>query len=146
MTTNVDEKDHDLVFQGMKEAIGLEVQRLRDEGWPVLVWRDGKVVDIGRELEMQETGRAWFLIGFACSFVISILFGMIGFDTKWLPIGILKSFSMFMGVMCVGAYGLGAWYGDKHTRPICLVFLAVLFPLLACLIYSYFVNGFFADF
>ena len=55
MTTNVDEKDHDLVFQGMKEAIDLEVQRLRDEGWPVLVWRDGKVVDIGKELELQES-------------------------------------------------------------------------------------------
>ncbi|MCL2118539.1 MAG: hypothetical protein FWH27_08960 [Planctomycetaceae bacterium] len=145
MTTNIDEKNNDLVFQGMKEAIDLEVQRLRDEGRPILVWRDGKVVDIRQELELQDTGRMYFLLGVAFLVFLPIFFGLIYFDTQWLPLGIVKSFSMLMGVMNVGMFGLGAWYGDKNTRRNCLIFLTVLFPLLACLIYSYLVNGFFAD-
>ena len=54
MTTSIDEKNLDLIFRGMKEAIDLEIQRLREEGHPILVWRDGKVVDISQELQLQE--------------------------------------------------------------------------------------------
>jgi hypothetical protein len=41
----------DLIIQGTKEVINLEIQRLRDENAPILVWRDGKVVDISGELQ-----------------------------------------------------------------------------------------------
>ena len=55
MTISIDdEKYQDLVFQGVKEAGDLERQRLREEGHPILVWRDGKVVDISQELQLQE--------------------------------------------------------------------------------------------
>jgi len=143
MTTSIDEKNLDLVFQGMKEAIDLEIQRLREEGEPILVWRDGKVVDISLELQLRETGQVNFLLGIALLAFMPIFFGMIYFDTKWLPIFFIKNFTMLMGVVCVGMFGLGAWYGDRKTRRNCFVFLAVLLPVLAWLIYSYFVNGFF---
>ena len=69
MSVNIDDKEYlALIRRGTEEAIDLEVQRLRDEGWPILVSRDGKVVDIRKELELQENGRSWFLTGIAfCS-------------------------------------------------------------------------------
>ena len=49
------ESFNDKLIRGTKEAIDLEVQRLRDEGWPILIWRDGKVVDIREELDLQNS-------------------------------------------------------------------------------------------
>ncbi|MCL2623679.1 MAG: hypothetical protein FWD31_08450 [Planctomycetaceae bacterium] len=144
MTTEMNTDNfHDLVFQGAKEAIDLEVQRLRDEGWPILVSRDGKVVDIRKELELQENGRVHFLLGIAFLLFIPIFLSLIYFDTQWLPISFVKSFAMLMGVVVVGLFGLGTWYGDRITRRNCLVFLTLMIPILAWLIYSYIVNGFF---
>ena len=146
MTIEINRDDiQDLIIQGTKEAIDLEVQRLRDEGWPILIWRDGKVVDIREELDLQETGRVWLLNG-VLFFLIPLLFlGVIYIDTKWLPVSVIRFTLIFTGIGCLGAFGLGAWYGGKKTRRTCLVFMAVLFPLLVYLIYSYFANGFFAN-
>ena len=139
------ENNQDLIIRGTKEAIDLEVQRLRDEGQPILIWRDGKVVDIREELDLQDTGRGWFLIGIAFLLFIPIWFLMISFGFQALmPVNVMKSFAMLFGVMCLGAFGLGAWYGEKKTRRSCLVFMAVMLPIIAWLVYSYFVNGFFA--
>jgi hypothetical protein len=145
MSRNIDDKEyHALIFQDTKEAIDLEVQRLRDEGWPILIWRDGKVVDVSQELRLQETGRLYFLLGIALLVFIPIFCGLIYFDTQWLPLAFIKFFTMLMGVTCVGVFGLGAWYGDKKTRRNCLLFLIVILPVMSWLIYSYFANGFFA--
>jgi len=133
----------DLIIQGTKEAIDLEVQRLRDEGWPILVSRDGKVVDIREELELQENGRSWFLTGIAFLLFIPIFLGLIYFDTQWLPISFMKFFAMLIGVMDFGLFGLGAWYGDRKTRRNCLIFMAVMIPILAWLMYSYFADHYF---
>jgi len=144
MTTEIHAEDvHDLIFQGAKEAMELEVQRLRDKGWPILVSRDGKVVDIREELELQGTGRIHFLLGIAFLLFIPVFLGLIYFDTQWLPISFTKFFAMLIGVMDFGLFGLGAWYGDGNTRRNCLIFMAVMIPILAWLMYSYFADHYF---
>ena len=51
MTTEIKAENYqDLIIKGTQEAIDRELKRLCDEGWPVFVWRDGKVVDVSREL------------------------------------------------------------------------------------------------
>ena len=136
------ENIQDLVFQGAKEAIEMEIQRLYDENIPIWIWRDGKVVDIGREFELQTSGRMWFLIGIALVCTIPIFLALIYFNAKWLSITFTPNFAMLMGVMCLGAFGLGAWYGDRNTRRNCLIFMIAILPPEAWLIYSYIVNGF----
>ena len=102
------------------------------------------LLDIRKELELQDTGRVWFLSG-VLFFLIPLLFlGLIYVDTQWLPVSVIRFTLLFTGVGCLGAFGLGAWYGDRKTRRNCLIFMAVMIPLLVYLVYSYFANGYFS--
>jgi hypothetical protein len=147
MTTEMNTENMlDLVFQGAKEAIDLEVQQLRDEGWPVFVWKDNCVQDISADLHLAENGRLWFLFATTFLFTLPIVCVMMfAMPDQWIPGFFLKSIVMFTGVGCFGMYALGAWYGAKRTRRLCLLFMTMLFPLLTYLIISWYVTGFFVN-
>ena len=56
--SNSSEERMATVLEGMQEAIGSEVGRLFSEGHPVWIWKDGKVVDVMKE--MKQRGSAEF--------------------------------------------------------------------------------------
>ncbi|MDR1491181.1 MAG: hypothetical protein LBT05_00420 [Planctomycetaceae bacterium] len=134
---------HHLIFQGAKEAIELEIQKLRKEKSPIPVWENGRVVDISFKLRMQATSRIYFLIGIAFMIVLSVLEGVMVYITEKNAIAfLLNSIALICGIMSSGMFGLGAWYGDQATRRNCILLLVLLIPATAYLIYLWFTNGF----
>ena len=99
-------------------------------------------MEVSREWELQGTGRSWFLVGIANLLCLPLFFALIYVDTHWLPeVAFIRTFAMLFGVLSFGAFGLGAWYGERKTRRNCLVIMAVMFPILTMMIFSYIVNG-----
>ena len=122
----------DLIIQGTKEAIDLEVQRLRDEGQPILTWQDEQVVDTNPTTLSQGIG-CYLLLAAYASFVVSfsICFYIIT-GADWNPEAIPFLAAMFFWIASFCMSGFGVWLGDKKTRRICLFFIVfIILPLLA---------------
>jgi hypothetical protein len=138
------EKLHNEIFRGASEAVEAETVTLHGDGQVTVVWRDGKVVSVSTEIDTKEgNGRVWLLTGLAILTVIPVFAVLVsyGFGMEVFVL-FLKLVALLGGVVSTGCFALGAWYGGKSTRRICLVFMTVTVPVLVSLIYLWFTDHF----
>ena len=143
MSININESNlPDRLLQGINEAAEREITQLQAEGYPVWTWKDGKVVDVTEEIDLQITGRSNFLAGLAILGAIPVL----GVIFYFAALSIFSFFMPFMtlalSLMGLATFGLGAWYGDRPTRRNCLILIAVVLPVLIYLTHWWLNGGF----
>jgi len=131
-----------LIFGGVQVAAVREIIRLHKEGYPVLDWKDGKVVDVTEEKGLQITGRFYFLIGLAMLGAIPVLGVIFYFAAKTIFSFFVPFMTLALSLMGLATFGLGAWYGDKPTRRNCLILIAAVLPTLVYLTYWWLNGGF----